>query len=829
MASTNSSVQTPLFPVNNSWRKLFEDEDQSLKYNPPQERKGETIIAPPNEVFERGIDRWKNALVIQFIGRIPNFSYFQKMVNTLWGAESAVDLRSAGSNLFIVQFSNAMTRDKVLENGPWYIQNMPIIVRKWEPGMSSMVFNMSTVPVWFKLSNVPLEHFSQEGLGFIASGLGNPLYMDQITAKQQRLSYARVCVEIVAGKSIPRTLKVQMRDGGYHSVDVEIPWIPPSCGQCSIFGHSEKNCPKKVHQAWVPKKSDVVEERVTGTDKRKVTEDGPVVEQVDGVVSRVETRESSGKDIEGMSEKTPLISSVVDSSVNMKHKQASSGLKAASVNKFQALSANNVDEEEGYIDDSVSDVSDLMVATTRDRAVKIGAAELLKAKGGDKARRMSVDGRVSVGIERPFNRMYMWESDGDGNDLGEVKRDLGCELPSGIRHDDINSKFNLKLPLKAPKPGKRQGETISKGHRNYELMLNLQLGIRHSVGRPAPATALDLKASAFDPNEKIWTRFPPEGSKYTPPHQSCEFKWKDYCPIVFRTLRKLFKVDPADYMLSICGNDALRELSSPGKSGSFFYLTDDDRYMIKTMKKAEVKVRFIIMGNLLRSEYTIHRRFDLKGSSLGRITEKLESEIDDTTILKDLDLNFMFKLQKAWFQEFCRQINKDCEFLEQERTMDYNSLLVGLHFREISSNGELIPRGRRNSEDESSTPRFSRTDMDQLHLDPKRLRSIKLGANMPARVERTIRKPECEFQLVGEQTGEFYEVIMFFGIIDILQDYDITKKLEHAYKSIHYDPTSISAVDPKLYSKRFRDSYLKFLLKILIRTFQLGRVFHESS
>lgn len=52
-------------------------------------------------------------------------------------------------------------------------------------------------------------------------------------------------------------------------------------------------------------------------------------------------------------------------------------------------------------------------------------------------------------------------------------------------------------------------------------------------------------------------------------------------------------MDPADYMLSICGNDALRELSSPGKSGSFFYLTNDDKYMIKTMKKAEVKVSLI--------------------------------------------------------------------------------------------------------------------------------------------------------------------------------------------------------------------------------------------
>ena len=61
-------------------------------------------------------------------------------------------------------------------------------------------------------------------------------------------------------------------------------------------------------------------------------------------------------------------------------------------------------------------------------------------------------------------------------------------------------------------------------------------------------------------------------------------------PGCVRRLRELFQVDPAAYMLAICGNDALRELSSPGKSGSFFYLTQDDRFMIKTVKKSEVKV-----------------------------------------------------------------------------------------------------------------------------------------------------------------------------------------------------------------------------------------------
>lgn len=88
-----------------------------------------------------------------------------------------------------------------------------------------------------------------------------------------------------------------------------------------------------------------------------------------------------------------------------------------------------------------------------------------------------------------------------------------------------------------------------------------------------------------------------------------------------------------------------------------------------------------------------------------------------------------------------------------------------------------------------------------------RVTTVKLGMSMPARAEQTSRS--CETQLVGEPTGEFYEVILYFGIIDILQDYDISKKLEHAYKSIQYDPTSISAVDPRQYSRRFRDFIFK--------------------
>ena len=92
------------------WQKLFSTSlNQSMEYFPPQIENGQVIVAPLEDIFKEGIDQWKDDILAQFIRRIPNFSYFQCMVNILWGAERAVDLRSVGSNLFIIRFSNMKT------------------------------------------------------------------------------------------------------------------------------------------------------------------------------------------------------------------------------------------------------------------------------------------------------------------------------------------------------------------------------------------------------------------------------------------------------------------------------------------------------------------------------------------------------------------------------------------------------------------------------------------------------------------------------------------------------------------------------------------------
>ncbi|XP_022967571.1 phosphatidylinositol 4-phosphate 5-kinase 8-like [Cucurbita maxima] len=421
--------------------------------------------------------------------------------------------------------------------------------------------------------------------------------------------------------------------------------------------------------------------------------------------------------------------------------------------------------------------------------------------------------------------------------------------------------------------------------RSYYLMLNLQLGIRYTVGKITPVPMREVRSSDFGKRARIVMYFPGKGSQFTPPHYSVDFHWKDYCPMVFRNLREMFKLDAAEYMMSICGDDGLRELSSPGKSGSIFYLSQDDRFVIKTLKKSELKVllkmlpkyyghvkehentlitkffglhritiyghrkvRFVVMGNMFCTELKIHRRYDLKGSTLGRYTHGDKSR--DGITMKDLDLSYEFHMDKLLRQSLFKQISLDCMFLESLNIIDY-SLLLGVHFRApeklkalleppatvhnpdnlhhddegessvsepmISPKGLLLVTHEPSSVTTAPGPHirgrplktYSLGDREVDVLLPGTARfRVQLGVNMPAQASHKLLDDKSESSEV--ELFELYDVVLYMGIIDILQEYNLKKKLEHACKSLRFDPLSISVVEPHLYATRFK----RFLEKV---------------
>jgi hypothetical protein len=58
---------------------------------------------------------------------------------------------------------------------------------------------------------------------------------------------------------------------------------------------------------------------------------------------------------------------------------------------------------------------------------------------------------------------------------------------------------------------------------------------RYTVGKRTPEPKRDIGPTDFGSRASIRMNFPRGGSSLTPTHDSCDFKWKDYCPMVFRS------------------------------------------------------------------------------------------------------------------------------------------------------------------------------------------------------------------------------------------------------------------------------------------------------
>uniref|UniRef100_A0A1L8DL66 Putative phosphatidylinositol-4-phosphate 5-kinase n=1 Tax=Nyssomyia neivai TaxID=330878 RepID=A0A1L8DL66_9DIPT len=455
--------------------------------------------------------------------------------------------------------------------------------------------------------------------------------------------------------------------------------------------------------------------------------------------------------------------------------------------------------------------------------------------------------------------------DNDGLAAAKDTSDVG----SDILVRSARSRYNKTE--KERKIGHRRvgegGEITYKKIQTSQIMGSIQLGIQHTVGSLASKPKRDLLMMDFWEIETI--SFPPEGSSITPAHHYSEFRFKIYAPIAFRYFRDLFGIQPDDFMMSMCSSP-LRELSNPGASGSIFYLTDDDEFIIKTVQHKEGEflqkllpgyymnlnqnprtllpkffglycfqcnsknVRLIVMNNLLPSYVRMHLKYDLKGSTYKRRASKAEMKKKSPTY-KDLDFmehhpNGIF-LEADTYNALIKTIQRDCRVLESFKIMDY-SLLVGVHNLDLSLKdkqeeknaqmrenddfagessldgaGDERDRRERRSGGATALNRSRSVNRQRLVAHSTAMESIQ-AASEPIDDEDDV--PPGGIPARSEK-GE--RLLLFIGIIDILQSYRLKKKLEHTFKSIIHDGDTVSVCRPSFYAQRFQDFMAKTVFK----------------
>ncbi|XP_053177690.1 phosphatidylinositol 4-phosphate 5-kinase type-1 gamma isoform X1 [Scomber japonicus] len=386
------------------------------------------------------------------------------------------------------------------------------------------------------------------------------------------------------------------------------------------------------------------------------------------------------------------------------------------------------------------------------------------------------------------------------------------------------------LPGQGKKIGHRgvdaSGETTYKKTTSSALKGAIQLGIGYTVGNLSSKPERDVLMQDFYVVESIF--FPSEGSNLTPAHHFPDFRFKTYAPVAFRYFRELFGIRPDDYLYSLC-NEPLIELSNPGASGSVFYLTKDDEFIIKTVMHKEAEflqkllpgyymnlnqnprtllpkffglycvqsggknIRVVVMNNVLPRVVRMHLKYDLKGSTYKRRASKKEREKARPTF-KDLD--FMQDLQDGLmldqdtYNALVKTLQRDCLVLESFKIMDY-SLLLGVHNMDQAER-ERQMEGSQGGSDEK------RPVAQQKALYSTAMESIQGGAACGGSIDT-----DDTMGGIPAVNGKGERLLLYIGIIDILQSYRLIKKLEHTWKALVHDGDTVSVHRPGFYADRF--------------------------
>ncbi|GAV92471.1 DUF4283 domain-containing protein/zf-CCHC_4 domain-containing protein, partial [Cephalotus follicularis] len=199
---------------------------------------------PPPEVAIKGAKDWEFTIVASLVGKKLPGKSVKEILSRKWGQVGRFTIHMVDAGVFMVKFENVQARDWVLNNGPWDVWGYHLAIRPWSKGMSLALSECRSMPVWVKLTGVPVHFWNKLGLSYIASVLGKPLHMDPNTTNRHALMFARVCIEMNATSPFPESVTLELEDGSTTSIGVEYPWRPAACTLCKVFDHSNRNCPR---------------------------------------------------------------------------------------------------------------------------------------------------------------------------------------------------------------------------------------------------------------------------------------------------------------------------------------------------------------------------------------------------------------------------------------------------------------------------------------------------------------------------------------------------------------------------------------------------------
>ncbi|KAL0731993.1 hypothetical protein Bca4012_028087 [Brassica carinata] len=210
---------------------------------------GTPMVTIPSKLLLHGPENQKEYIIGQFHRcSIPSGGLVNAVVNRIWGKKCKIFSKKLGESSFLFHIPDESLRSWILQRGLWHVDDCLMFVAPWSPAASLSLPEISTIPVWVTLKNIPSRLYSTPGISRIASALGAPMLTNKPRLDPTLMGEAKILVEVELDKQFPQKIALNDKRGTISLVEVEYSWIPTMCGNCGHLGHKDSRCLQKSSQ-----------------------------------------------------------------------------------------------------------------------------------------------------------------------------------------------------------------------------------------------------------------------------------------------------------------------------------------------------------------------------------------------------------------------------------------------------------------------------------------------------------------------------------------------------------------------------------------------------
>ena len=216
-------------------RSMQEDELSDVEDETSPESWANVMFSKEEKVRMRA--PWSAAIIVKTYGRNIGFSYLSSRIRSLWKPSGKLDCIDLGHDFFLIKFDCQNDLENVLKGGPWFIGQQFLAIRQWEPGFKASSASLSSVAVWIRLPELPIEYYEPSALLKIGQAIGPILRIDAHMASNVRGRFARICVQVNLDKPLIYSIQI-----GKMVQKVQYEGLNSLCFDCGRMGHRKKSC-----------------------------------------------------------------------------------------------------------------------------------------------------------------------------------------------------------------------------------------------------------------------------------------------------------------------------------------------------------------------------------------------------------------------------------------------------------------------------------------------------------------------------------------------------------------------------------------------------------